>query len=486
MPDARYIARLMQWVARKNADGIVQSSDGRTLRLDTALVDDLIVTWRQREADLPLEERLETRGRALLMAQLMPAKPQNALLAQFWTLKQASHLLVLDPGEGLRRMKSLLGGAATKELQRVAQRELVRGAKAPGMSAGVRDELSMISDRDGRWFSLTDMGWAERAALLLLPLVAGWAGYAAAEKWAEAARIEIHIAPAIYALEVETETIDDGSGFVLEMVELKVKGQPLSVANQREETEVTLDYDYAVSVTEITRAQYLTVMGSLPEQPISEGVPTEKMNEIPVVNVTLPQVVQFMNRLSELSGLEACYSFTKESIDFSGYDCGGYRLARSAELYFAGTAGRNQRYAGTDDFSEFELYGNLDQGNLKPVKSFRPNQFGIYDLSGNASEMIWALEASPWSRDDTFAEAKFLFSNSLVDNVVKAIWMAGHYESRTPTERNMALTFRDAFTASAGIPNFPDVESMQNDPFWRGYDTIGFRPVRTVDPSTEN
>ena len=89
--------------------------------------------------------------------------------------------------------------------------------------------------------------------------------------------------------------------------------------------QVTIDFNFYMSTTEITQGQWKTVMaGSNPSK--DEYIGDNK----PVQQVTWYRAVEFCNRLSEMENLEKCYTIngTKVTCDFSK---NGWRLPTEAE-----------------------------------------------------------------------------------------------------------------------------------------------------------
>ena len=133
--------------------------------------------------------------------------------------------------------------------------------------------------------------------------------------------------------------------------------------------------------------------------------------------------VIFANKLSELEGLEPAYQLPSGfSMSMSDDQCreldgrvfwresaNGYRLPTESEWEYAARAGSRDRYAGTnsDDPCDYANVGNpsakeafgwstafsCEDGAqvLAPVGSYRPNGWGLYDMTGNVWEWCWDL-----------------------------------------------------------------------------------------------
>ena len=95
------------------------------------------------------------------------------------------------------------------------------------------------------------------------------------------------------------------------------------------------------------------------------------------------------------------------------------RLPTEAEWEVAARAATAARYAGTDDAGEICLYGNVADATAKkanpawatfecddkyegiaPARSFQPNGFRLYDMTGNVREWVWDWYGA-YGRDST-------------------------------------------------------------------------------------
>ncbi|GEM_PF-477865 len=146
---------------------------------------------------------------------------------------------------------------------------------------------------------------------------------------------------------------------------------------------VGISRDYQVSVTEVTQAQYLAVMGHNPSR--------NKGPDYPVESVTWFDALRFCNALSIKQGIKPAYEITKDgdSIEVSWLpNSSGYRLPTEAEWETAARAGRK---------TPFTVGGRLTQGHanfdnpsgIKTVRCYEPNAAGIYDVEGNVREWCW-------------------------------------------------------------------------------------------------
>ncbi|MBI2927895.1 MAG: SUMF1/EgtB/PvdO family nonheme iron enzyme [Verrucomicrobia bacterium] len=149
------------------------------------------------------------------------------------------------------------------------------------------------------------------------------------------------------------------------------------------QTRVRLTEDFWMSETEITQAQWKTVMGTTLEQQQTKtcelwrqppsSFPLRGVGEdFPMYYVSWTEATEFCTRLARLA---------RRSI----------RLPTEAQWEYACRAGATTRFSFGDDERQIQNYAwTSDTGGTNPVKSKRPNAWGLYDLHGNVTE--WCLD----------------------------------------------------------------------------------------------
>ena len=149
---------------------------------------------------------------------------------------------------------------------------------------------------------------------------------------------------------------------------------------------------FLVSKFIVTQREFYKIMGYNPAT-------MDIGDDIPVNQVKIFEAMIFCNMISEREGLFPAYKLSKivrngdrvVAADVEMINTNGYRLPTVKEWQYAASGGNKSmgyKYSGSNNLDEVGwYYKNIDKWSLKPVGLKKPNELGIYDMSGNIGEM---------------------------------------------------------------------------------------------------
>ena len=138
--------------------------------------------------------------------------------------------------------------------------------------------------------------------------------------------------------------------------------------------DVTLTYDYHIGETEVTQELWKAVMGTNPSR-----LNGDDYKQHPVDSVNWDNCQEFVTKLNVILADQ-----------LNGRT---FRLPTDAEWEYAARGGHKMKqeyiFAGSDianDVAWYSIKGEQDLPYSQPVKGKKPNELGLYDMSGNVEE----------------------------------------------------------------------------------------------------
>ena len=167
---------------------------------------------------------------------------------------------------------------------------------------------------------------------------------------------------------------------------------------------------FAMAAKEVTVDQFLRFPGSKDEsnQPVYVQ-PTSPTGDCPINNVSWYKAAEYCNWLSLQEGIppeQRCYEANANGNFAEGMklkpnylDLTGYRLPTEPEWEYACRGGALTSYHFGDSPAVLGKYAwfsaNSRESKMLPVGSLKPNDFGLFDMHGNAVEWCQTLAEYP-------------------------------------------------------------------------------------------
>jgi|AP95_1055475.scaffolds.fasta_scaffold13126_2 formylglycine-generating enzyme required for sulfatase activity len=204
-----------------------------------------------------------------------------------------------------------------------------------------------------------------------------------AKKASDQVKLAKDVEQNIIAKEVRTETVT-GMKFrkiPRKSIWFRIGSPPTELGRQGNEKQHTLRVEkFWMAETEVTQGQWKMIMGSNPSK--------FKGDDLPVDSISWNEAQKFIQKLNARTGKE-------------------FRLPTEVEWELAARAGTTTaRYWGEDiGFNNANCYRcgqRWDGRETAPVRSFAPNNFGLYDMLGN----VWEWTCSEYKEKYDGVEQK--------------------------------------------------------------------------------
>jgi len=239
------------------------------------------------------------------------------------------------------------------------------------------------------------------------------------------------------------------------------------VGSQGPRHRVTISRPFYVGTTEVTQAQYRSVMNGnpaafSPRGPQSVAVVGLDTDRFPVESVSWFEAVEFCNQLSRREKLAEYYRIEQDVVSVGGG--AGYRLPTEAEWEYACRAGSETPFWPGSDLSRLSdaaWLGADGHERPHPVKAKSPNPFGLFDVHGNVWE--WCFD---WFGPYVAQPVTDPSGPSRPDRVLSGRVMRGGGYNTSPTTARSAWRF---------------INSPENR-----YPFGGFRIARNVPTGSQN
>ena len=233
---------------------------------------------------------------------------------------------------------------------------------------------------------------------------------------------------------IQAEYATKASGLIPEMV--FIQGGTFQMGSNDGESDekpvhrVTVGSFY-LGKYEVTQKQWKSVMGSDPPALRFKGC-----ENCPVESVSWNDVQEFIRKLNQMTGMS-------------------FRLPAEAEWEYAARGGNQSRgytYSGSNDLGEAAWYSSNSSSETHPVGQKKPNELGLYDMSGN----VWE-----WCSD----------------------WYDSDYYQNSPANNPIGPSTGSYRALRGGSWNYEPYDCRTADRGWRYPDfrsnSLGFRLCRT-------
>lgn len=162
---------------------------------------------------------------------------------------------------------------------------------------------------------------------------------------------------------------------------------------------------FYICTHEVTEEEYFSVMND-----------SSYKSKLPANAISWYMAAKYCNERSVKEGLTPCYKVLESGEYECDFTANGYRLPKEIEWEFAASGGNKSKgyeYSGSNSSSDV-AWDDRNGGDIHQVMTKKPNELGIYDMSGNVWEWV-----TDWEKGYPVLRGGSYFNDGGKDCIVK-------------------------------------------------------------------